>query len=304
MGMNIAEVGEEIDYPAPESMHIAPMTVKDYKINTYDSGKMHVDYLLDDVFSRMVEEMHKRVAEDRDNIVLITGNVRTGKSALGLHIAKLYDPNFDIEKGYCYDFATLLERATSGQDWGQVFWLDEATNVANKYDWMRADSQDFNKLLEMMGSRHWLLILCLPQEARCNEFVLNTRVNMLLYAEERSWENDSRKRRGYAELTKMIYQRIGKPWRETVGWGQFPPMSAEDSKLYQKYKDRAQLTAMGHMLDKRQTIKDNGIKLRAACLRLQELGLSAADIAACIGAQEQTVYNMLTKARKEKEAEQ
>lgn len=171
--------------------------------------------------------------------------------------------------------------------------------MANRYDWMRADSQDFNKLLEMMGSRHWLLILCLPQEARCNEFVLNTRVNMLLYTEERAWENDSRKRRGYAELTKMIYQRVGKPWRETVGWARFPPMPPEAAEIYAQYKENAQLTAMSKMIDKRQTIKDNGIKLRAACLRLQEMGLSAAEIADCIGAKEQTVYNMLSKARKE-----
>lgn len=303
MGVKVYENGDQVPYDGPAGMPQMMLTARDHTVTRYNSGKIKVDTLYDGLFEAVIEEMKYNVSQDRDNVILITGDVRTGKSNLGYWICKTFDDGFDMEQGYTLEFETLLNRVytacKTGEDIGRTFWLDEATNVANRYDWMKSDVKDFNKLLEMMGSRHWMLCMIIPQKSRLNESVFNDRVNLWFQVRERSWENDTHKKRGYCSVTRVVHRDNQAPWLEELGWFRFPKMPEDVAKRYGIIKDAAQVGAIEEMVNRRQKIKDNGIKLRRAVLQLHSMGMTAEEIGQTIGAKTQTIYNMLNQGRKE-----
>ena len=303
MGVIIYENGDQVPYNGLAGMPQMMLTARDHTVTRYNSGKVKVDTLYDGLFEAVIEEMKYNVTQDRDNVILITGDVRTGKSNLGYWICKLFDDSFDMERGYTLDFETLLNRvhtaSQTGEDVGRTFWLDEATYVANRYDWMKSDVKDFTKLLEMMGSRHWMLCMIIPQKNRLNESVFNDRVNLWFQVKERSWETDTHKKRGYCSVTRVIHRDNNSPWLEELGWFRFPKMPEDVAKRYGMIKDTAQVGAIEEMVNRRQKIQDNGIKLRRAVLQLHSMGMTAEEIGNTIGAKTQTIYNMLSQGRKE-----
>lgn len=299
MGLTVLEPGEVTLYPAPSGMEAPELKVIDTYVNRYQSGKIHVDYLLDGLMDAMVKEMDFSIGQKFDNIIIISGREGSGKSSLAYQICKTYDPDFSMERGYIYNFDEFLDAIRAGDDRGRTFWLDESSNIANRYNWMTTDNKAFNQILEMMRSRGWTLVMCIPQEDRLDNYVRSCRARFKLKCKIRGWTKDTRARRGYYELYRVVPQERGDAYDQLVGYGQFEPMPPRVAEKYEAIKSDSQIRKLDEIATKKETVKDNGIKLRRSVLYMHGTGLTAQQIADIVGCNEQTVYNMLTKARKE-----
>ena len=303
MGWMLYEPGDVVGYPNPTDPKGKTMIVKDRYVHQYRSRKKYVRYLYENLIDRLVEEMHENIEKDLDNVVAIWGGEGSGKSSLAYDVAKRFNPDFDIEESYVLSFEELLEKVnTMDHDEGAIFWLDEATNISNNRDWMRSDNKAFITMLEMFRSRHWTLLMCIPDYDRLDVYLREQRVRFSLHAQWLSWEFDREKKRGYFHMTR-IDTTTGYRVEDKVGYGCFNDISGEDRKIYAAVKDSTQSAKLREMYMKKVGRAENskqGEALRALILEKKESGCTVEEIAEQTGLAEQTVMNYCTKARKDR----
>ena len=307
MAIKVLEKGDKILYPGPAGMENKPeMTVLNRHINKYQqTGAIHIDYLFDDgIFQGMLEEMRYSVSQKFDNIVLISGREGSGKSSLAYHICKALG-DFNLEDGYIYNFDEFLDALRNNEEKGSIFWLDEASNIASRHDWMKADNKAFIQILEMFRSKSYTLVMCIPSEDRIDNYVRNFRARFKIRCKIKSWRDGEIPQRGYYELYRVLPQEYGNAYNDLVGYGKFPPMPVAVDRVYQSIKGDAQKRKLDELAErkanKRHGDKEQGWKLRQAILALQESGVDCATIAANLKMSTQTVYDYCCKARKERE---
>lgn len=308
MAISVLEKGDVVTYPGPQGMANKPeMRVLNRHINKYaQSGAIHIDYLFDEgILNGMIEEMRYSVEQKFDNVILISGREGSGKSSLAYHICKSYDPDFKMEEGYIYNYDEFLEALRNGEERGRTFWLDEASNIASRHDWMKSDNKSFIQILEMFRSKSYTLICCIPVEDRIDNYIRNFRARFKIRCKIKSWSDSEIPKRGYYELYRVLPQEYGNAYNELVGYGKFPPMPIAADRVYQAIKEDAQKRKLDELAEekasKRHGDKEQGWKLRQAILALQESGVDCSTIAANLKMSEQTVYNYCTQARKERE---
>jgi len=308
MSMVFYEPGDKVYYPIWNEKSDKQMTVKDREVIFHKSGKVYTRYLFEDLLDILVEEMHENVRNDLDNVICCWGSEGVGKSALAYWIAKKYDPDFDMEKAYTLSFEELLTKIHEydNADEGSVFWLDEATNIANNRDWMGRDNKQFITMLEMFRSRKWCLILCIPDYYRLDVYLREQRVRYSLHAEILGWEHNPTPNRGYFELKRLDYRK-SKGYRniDTVGYGKFDRIPAGDAETYKSIKERTQnskLTEMYEEKNKKTRISELAKMNRKLILRLyEEDKMSYEQISEITGLTASTIKGYLSQARKERD---
>lgn len=89
----------------------------------------------------------------------LTGRRRSGKSVLGITMAKLVDPDFNEEKiaFSSEDFARLLREYKNSS-----VLLDEAGTSLYSRDFMKKINKELTKCLQIFGFRRLFIVLCLP----------------------------------------------------------------------------------------------------------------------------------------------
>lgn len=275
------------------------VTVLDRQIVRHRSGALYIRYLLDDLLDRLVEDMKENIANEYDNVVIVTGKEGVGKSNLAYELCHRFDQNFSMEDGYIYDFEPFLERLESGEDMGRTFWMDEATNLMSNRDWMKDDNRSMMQILEMMRSRKWTLVMCIPSIDRADVYVREFRLRYLLVAQEIKWDSSGEAKRGFFELKIPTNNGF-----TTVGYGKFPRMNPEILAEYSEIKSRSQERKISEIAERarekktRRETKRNTDALRALVTMLHdEQGLKFREISEITGLPEGTLRRMATEYR-------
>ena len=298
----------EMEYRRPGSQPEGNVEVIDRQVIRYRSKKYFRSYLYKGLAEAFVAEMHKNIEDNFDNLVVIYGGEGTGKSHLAYYIAKLFNPDFDMEKNYIYEYNDFLNRITEdlNNPPGTVYWLDEGSNIASNRDWMQTDNKEFIKVLEMFRSRGWTLIICIPKLDRLDLYIRETRARFIVRASIMSWDLVfKRKSRGYAHLTRIVEEndyRIEKK----IGYFKYPMIPEPDASIYEKLKLQSQtkkVQELNEMKEAKQSggrrLADAGRKQRALMLKLSEDGYSNEAIAGIVDMTVESVAVTLSKARKE-----
>lgn len=215
---------------------IGDCKIIDSHLVTHINGRVFVRYLYDDLIGELAKDMHENVKNHFDNVVVVEGAEGSGKSNLAYWIAKKYDPNFDISTGYVYDFDDLKEKLSQGNDKYSIFWMDETSNMANNRDWQSNDNKNLVNLLEMMRSRGWTLIMCIPKKERLDCYIRENRIRYLVSCYPANFDRYGKKDRGYFELEKKNANGLMKH----AGYGSYEIIPEEDKKLYEKIKLQSQ----------------------------------------------------------------
>ncbi len=306
MGMAIYEKGDFLNYPEPFVESKVKMEIIDRKVRIYPSGKYYIRYLYKDLLDKLIDEMHQNIKDDLDNVVCIWGPEGSAKSTLAYWLAKKYNPNFDMKKAYTYSFDDLLNKIHElDDDKNQIFWLDEATNISNNRDWMHKDNKAFITMLEMFRSRGWTLILCIPDYNRLDVYLREQRIRYALHTEWLDWEGAPVKNRGYFSLVRIDTRSKGFRQEQFVGYGKFEKIPDEDVDEYRAIKESTQDEKLNEMYEAKmsKTAKNKTAAAnRKLILRLRENdGMSPEEIAEFTGLSVGTIYNTLTKAKKERD---
>lgn len=182
------------------------------------------------------EEILCAVANDWDQVILVTGEEGCGKSSLALHLAYLLDPNFSL------DNVTFTEQEF--KDWvrnckpGSVGIMDEAGEAMFAYEWMERGQRDLIKAFFAFRAKNLIIILVMPHAKILTKQLRERRVGWWLNTYAKSMIM-----RGYSHLRKR--PQIGNPWEIDTFWEgvcgirfpSFADMYPEVWKAYDKRKN-------------------------------------------------------------------
>lgn len=195
----------------------------------------------------LAQDIKSHISNEYDSVITITGNVGSGKSNLGVDLAKTCDPTFTLQERYVYDLLPFLQKLRDEWDRlqpGTCYLMDEATNLANNRNWNDNVNKYFVEFLEMFRSLGLILILIIPTKKRLDVYLREgNRTRYFLTAMD--LENGGKyEGRGYYELEinddgRIIY----------VGIGKFPKMDISYLENYESLKKSSQKAKLDEMIE-------------------------------------------------------
>lgn len=212
---------------------IGEAKVLDAQLKTYNSGKFFIQYLYEDLLDLLVKDMHKNIAADYDNVLMCSGGEGSGKSNLIWNVINKFRPGFDIEKTYVYNMQGIRDRFASGDYGGDVFWMDETSQIASNRKWQSEDNQDLVGILETCRSKHMTLCGAVPSISRVDIYLREYRMRYLMICRPMSFPTIGYKPRGIFELLKRNNES-GE--MQHIGYGLFDPMPEDAKKIYEPIK--------------------------------------------------------------------
>lgn len=122
----------------------------------------------------LIEEIKRARKNGEDRIIILAGEVRSGKSHLGLHLAsKLGLTDLDNVR---YDSKTYLQLLNNSEE-GDVVFLDEGGRGLYYKDAMTKGNKLINQTFQQIGAKHLVSIICLPHKNILDKELLNSRVH-------------------------------------------------------------------------------------------------------------------------------
>lgn len=291
------------------------LTIEDRDVVRYSSGRFYVSYLYSELTDRLIEDMHSNIDAHFDNLIVISGPEGVGKSHLAAYICKSFDPEFNMERSYVYDWESFIN-SISGDDPQKVYWMDEAVNMASGRDWMKDVNKMLIKILQMMRSKGLTLVMCVPSFGSLDKYIREHRTRYLLIAKKMAWNKDSEPKRGYYELRVQMTEKerayIAKNKRNpeaedffrSVGYGRFPKMDLDESKDYELVKAENQDKTLKEMRDyteeltgKSKYTRQKDMNERLILYMTDVKGMSYQEIADAIGVPYNTIKGIAWRRR-------
>ena len=207
--------------------------VLDAQVKVYRSGKFFIQYLYKDLLKLLAEDMHHNIKADYDNVVMIEGGEGSGKSTMAWNLINAYSPGFDIKQVYVYNMQGIRERFANADYGGNIFWMDETSQIASNRTWQSEDNQDLVGILETCRSKHLSLIGCVPKIDRVDIYLREFRMRYLLRCRPMKFPNIGYLPRGVFELLKRNNES---GQMEHVGYGLFENMPEDAKTIYEPIK--------------------------------------------------------------------
>lgn len=195
-------------------------------------------FYIDNNLSRQLDFVKKTVQDDDDVVFIICGQVRSGKSVLGMQLCKYLDPTFDLSKvAYGYDqFKDIVDKSKKSS----AVMLDEATRTMNNKAAMSSVNKMMVDLMMECGQKNLFIVLCLPVFTALDTTIAVERSHGLFYVyrEKRtrkrgywSYYNRQRKNQMYFNRKKSRSKAVFPNFR-----GRFLNEYVVDETAYRKLK--------------------------------------------------------------------
>ena len=196
-----------------------------------------------DAFDRFIRILKKRIRKKLQNVIVIEGDTGSGKSTLGIEIAKelaeALGVDFDLNKDMVYALDDLWDKLDDPNA-SPISLLDEGSVSLNSLNSRRSGDRDAVVLLDTMRSRGWTTIIVMPSIKNLNASVRRVHVNYVL--ECSSIDNPFVKgyTRGFFEVKDRRESKKRRndpdPWWNVLFTGIFAPLDDETDKKYQQIK--------------------------------------------------------------------
>ena len=188
-----------------------------------DYDKAYIEYL--------AGELRFRRSQGYDNTIMITGEVRTGKSVMAQHIALAMDPNLTLDK-ITFKLEDFNKGISTAKD-GDIIIMDEAGVDLYSKEWWNEFQIELNKKLFIIGMLHLTLILVLPHRMHLNKDIREGRMHY--------WINVKNQRgsleRGFASIREYVPNEwYLEPFWDTMATFHFPVITGPFYESYLKKK--------------------------------------------------------------------
>lgn len=206
-------------------------------VATYQGGK--------GVYSDMINVLGKTfrasLKSDEQVILVIEGQPGSGKSTLGIQLARAIKPDWSLENGYIYDEKDLAEKMAE-KSTDNVFLFDEASITVNSRDSMSRSSRNIIAILDTCRSRHNSIIFVLPSFDDLNKSIRDRLCQYRIYCLSRTEKlvpkvNDSR---GFFKVYAPSTGQFMDVYWNLLGAGIFSKLDEKTQKEYNKLKLRHQ----------------------------------------------------------------
>lgn len=208
-----------------------------HAVATYDGGTKAI-------YSDMIHELGKifrsNLSSDGQNIIVIEGQPGSGKSTLGITLARAIQKDWSLETGYIYDEKDLIRKMKINST-NQTFLFDEASLALNSRDSMTKSSRNILAILDTCRSRHNSLIFVLPSFDDLNKSVRDRLCQCRIFC----CSKDDHIVAGYSSrgLFRVYFPRraqFADPWWQLVGMGVFARLPDDLQQEYIAVKQQHQ----------------------------------------------------------------
>lgn len=111
----------------------------------------------------LARQIRKRLRNDKDAVVIVSGERGNGKSVLAMELAREINPNFDVSKHLLYDpdVKQLYDLVYNSPPYS-VFVVDEAIRLAHSRTAMSLQNILLVELISLCRFKNHCIIFCLP----------------------------------------------------------------------------------------------------------------------------------------------
>ena len=181
--------------------------------------------IVDNGLDILAERLKQRTKKDYQNVVEINGGTGSGKSTVGLVLARKLNKDWDLESNYIYTVKDLKNKLKNWKTADPVSLFDEGSVILNSLDTMSRDSKDLVMLFDTMRVLHWTTIICIPDHNALNKRVRDFHIDYRLICPNKplidGWD-----KRGLVEIHSYERSDFGKgyaPLRMTTRYDDIPP---------------------------------------------------------------------------------
>lgn len=204
----------------------------------YDSeGEIHAIYD-ESALKRFAQILNNRIKMHKQNVVLIEGPTGSGKSTLGVAVARYMDPKWNLEENYIYsakDFKKSLRARTTDR----ITLFDEAAVSLNSLNYARKDDKIMSGAFDTMRSRRWTSILIAPDKKEINSRVRDIHCDFMLKcpaeAPIRGYSAT-----GFCKIYKHVLRDFGEPYYQLMATAIYPDMPPGLKAVYEPIKSQHQ----------------------------------------------------------------
>lgn len=219
--------------------------------NPYLNAKMHAIAYYDndrkaiysDMMEKFVAHLKKRNKNHWQNVIVISGPTGSGKSTFMIELAKMMDPDLDLESSYVYynsDLKKRLRKIRNGEDVGKINLFDEGSVILNSMNARSKSDNGIVVLLDILRSWEMTTIICIPSLPDLNKRVKAHLIDYWIQCPEEPLIGGY-KARGFFE----IYRPRRSEWSEKTYWecigaGVYGKLPEELENEYLEVKKRHQ----------------------------------------------------------------
>ncbi len=217
---------------------------------------------LDGFLKEKLDLVKALIEKDWDAVLLLDGLERVGKSILGMTIGHYLSNGKMTEKNFCAGIDDCPEVIKAVPNKSVVF-VDEGSLVFNSKDAMNKKQKQLMKILDVVGQKQLVFIICLPSFFDLNRQIAIRRSRMLLHVyPSKNWERGRfayytmKKKKLLYELGKRNFNSYSKPHPSFRGkFVDFKPKFYEE---YLKIKKKSMLEALD--IGKKEALTPSQIK--------------------------------------------
>lgn len=260
-------------------------------------GHIYVPFLDERTINYIAALIIEMVRDGFDCIVMITGRRRTGKSTLGLQIARKVAPSFGLESVSfrVEDFSEILDKNPYADPSKGLFpqaFLDEAGHGLYSKEWMSIWQRNLVKCLQIIGMKNQVCYFILPHMRKLTGDIRDEMAHIWIDVDTKY-----KHERGYAEL----YMGSRNKFEQSIWWKpkcafKFNDLHDEFWLGYEEKKKAFVNEIAAEKIDSSHSTKD-AERLDAIMLQLHDEKVSLKDIGARIGLSESQVCRRVNQSR-------
>ncbi len=242
-----------------------------------------------DAINWFTDQINYFVKNKFDQVTMITGDERSGKSALFFHIATILDENFPLSH-ITFTQTDVREKVRKISD-ESVIAMDEAGAAMFAQEWMERGQRELVKAFQVFGMKRLKFFITLPHKELLNNRLRNRRTHWWIDVYTKGV------RRGYAELRRAVHSK----WQTRVFWEPvfaftFPKYTGD---LWGEYEKRKAIFIDEQLAGKhsggKDTPTDSTKRMHRAAKTLHREGKDAKEIGRLLGYSRQHVYDIIKR---------
>lgn len=187
-------------------------------------------------FAAMLAE---RIEDDRQNVIVVTGETGSGKSTFALQMCyAMGGKRWDLRSNYIYDVADLKTKLDRPKP-SPISLFDEGSISLNSNNSMRGDDKMLVALFDTMRSKHWTTFICIPRIGMLNKRIREVHVDYVCRCPIQP-VLPGYEPRGFIQIYKRVKREWVDDYDRLIATGIFPPLDKRIDRLYRAVKASAQ----------------------------------------------------------------
>lgn len=167
---------------------------------------------------KLAKLIRKRLRNDKDIVIAVTGDEGEGKSRFTIELAKMIDPRFDVKKNIAYRGRKEIEEKFNSLPKYSVLDIDEAIKDFFSRNAMTLDNKKLVQLFSIIREKNIVTFLLLPNFWNLDPYYRNHRIRIWIHLTKQGH---------VLVLKKSINQFTFDKWYQAL-----------NEKLVNKYLDR------------------------------------------------------------------